>query len=616
MVFEIRKKRSGGSNAAFVWLSQGTCQPTGRDLRQWSGRLAILGSLLLCAGCQAIVSKVYLPQKDVRKADHGVRIERRAAMTTRDGVELVSYVYLPKTNEKTPTILVRIPFLKTYVNKIGADAIGRFWAKRGYAVVIQGTRGRFLSSGRFYPLRTEREDGIETLQWLTKQSWYNGRIGMWGGSTFGYTQWVLADQKDPGPSAFDIQISSTSFYDMFYPGGAFSLESALFWAVREHSQRQQWSPFEALVPGFEGFPLIEADDRAVGDIPYFNDWVTHVEKDSYWIEIDGQDRPRNLKAPALLMAGWYDPFLPSQIDDFMRVRNEADPAVAAATRLVIGPWGHARTVKLAGGFTPRSYRKESLRPSIAWFDRHLRMDSTISETAPVRIFVIGDNIWRDEQQWPLARTRYVPYYLHSGGKANGATGNGLLTTEPPSSAEPTDTYIYDPKDPVPSAGGTTIGPRAGVARQNEIETRSDVLVYTTLPLDEDVEVTGPITLVLYVSTTAANTDFTGKLVDVHPDGKAFNVCDGILRRNYNDSVGKTKRDKPTEITIQLWPTSMVFHAGHRIRLEVSSSNFPRYDRNPNTGGNIPRETQPIPATQTIHHGVASPSHLILPIIPR
>jgi len=574
--------------------------------------LAVLVTAFALGGCQALVSRLILPKEGIREPQYPVRIERDATMTTSDAIALVADVYRPQTDEKTPTILVRIPFTKTFKNSLGADAVGRFWASRGYTVVIQGTRGRYKSGGVYYPLLPERRDGIETLQWLARQPWFDGRLGMWGGSAFGYSQWVLADQSEPGPTALMIQISSTDFRRMFHPGGAFSLESALFWAARSHGAKDVDPSFDALERGFNGFPLIEADDRAVGDVPFFNDWATHTELDAYWETIDGESRARTIKSPVLLMAGWYDPFLPTQLRDFETLRREAGPRIAAQSRLIVGPWTHADPVRFPDGSTAGDYRPASLAPSLPWFDHHLLgrpMNGSLA--APVRIYVMGENVWRDEQEWPLARTQYTVFYLTGSGGANSSKGDGKLTPVQPSANEPADSYVYDPRRPVPSRGGAMLGPRAGIALQNEVEARGDVLVYSTEPLERDLEATGPVSAVLYVSTTAPNTDFTVKLLDVHPDGKAYNISDGILRRAYPDA----QRGSPNEITIELWPTSMLFRRGHRIRIEVSSSNYPRYDRNPNTGGNILTETVPVAATQTVYHGVDAPSRIILPVIP-
>jgi putative CocE/NonD family hydrolase len=572
----------------------------------WRSRFLSLlcGALAFAsAGCTTVVGHFFLPKEGVREAQYAVDREKGVAFKTADGVALVADLYRPRTQEKMPTILVRMPVSSTFKNRLAADTVGEFWASRGYNVVIQGTRGRYKSGGEFYPLLYEEADGRETLQWLARQPWFDGRLGMWGGSAFGHTQWVLAGEEAPGPGVLMIQIASTSFREMFHPGGAFSLESALFWAARSHGREDRDPSFGALERGFAGFPLIEADDRAVGDVAFFNDWVRHADADDYWRRIDGSDRARTLKAPVLLMAGWYDPFLPTQLRDFETVRRDAAPNVAAGSRLIVGPWTHADPVRFPDGSTAGDYRPASLAPSLPWFDHHLLgkpLDPSLA--APVRIYVMGENKWREEQEWPLARARYVPFYLASGGR--------LMQTQP--AEETPDAYLYDPRRPVPTRGGAMLGPRAGIALQNDIEARTDVLAYTTAPLTDDTEVTGPVSAVLYVSTTAPNTDFTVKLVDVHPDGKAYNISDGILRRAYPER----SRETPQEIVVELWPTSMLFRRGHRVRVEVSSSNYPRYDRNPNSGREIATETEPRPATQTVFHGAAAPSRIILPLVPR
>ena len=280
----------------------------------------------------------------------------------------------------------------------------------------------------------------------------------------------------------------------------------------------------------------------------------------------------------------------------------------------MGPWTHADAVRFPDGTSGPEYRPASLAPSIAWFDHELLgqpLDASLQ--APVRIFVLGENVWRDEREWPLARARDTQLFLASGGHANTAQGDGRLLDALPEAAG-SDRFTYDPQDPVPSRGGAMLGERAGIAAQADVEARDDVLVYSTGPLSADVEVTGPIRAVLWVATSAPNTDFTAKLVDVHPDGSAYNVSDGILRQAY-PSRGAGP-EPPREIAIELWPTSMLFRAGHRIRLEVSSSNYPRYDRNPNTGREIAGERAFAPAQQGVAHGAGFPSRIILPVVPR
>ena len=578
-------------------------------------RLACLLPCVVLGGCQAIASHFVLPQHGVRPPEFAVRVSHNVPMNTADGVVLLSEIYRPVGVSIVPTILVRLPYSKSLKNDTGTAVVARFWAARGYVVVIQASRGRHGSGGEFYPLRDERRDGVETLEWLARQPWYDGRLGMWGGSAFGYTQWALSDQREPRVSAFMIQIASSHFHDMFYSGGAFSLESALYWAVRSRGSEDVTPSRQTLDRGEYGFPLIEADDRAVGDIGFFNDWASHPQRDAYWESIDGKRRARDLQAPALLMAGWSDPFLPSQLSDFETVRAEADPRVAAASRLIIGPWTHANTIQFPDGPQPGAYRPASLAPSISWFDQ-LLMGHPVDPTlvAPVRIFVMGENVWRDEQEWPLARARPTKLYFHSAGHANTSTGDGRLSPDPPSDEEVADSFVYNPENPVPTSGGAMLGSAAGMRAQNDIEARADVLVYSTEPLANDLEVTGPLTATLRVQTTAANTDFTAKLVDVCPSGKAYNVSDGILRRAY--PLSSEQGTAPQEITVELWPTSMLFRRGHRIRVEISSSNFPRYDRNTNSGRDLATDTLPIAATQRVRHTQTYPSYLVLPVIPR
>ena len=536
--------------------------------------LALLTVLSGCAPALNIIADRTFPS---RPAQYRIESRPSVGFTTPDGIPLRADVYLPVGLKKAPTLLVRIPFTNTLGNRIRSQVIARHWAARGYAVVIQGTRGRYKSGGRFYPMRHERDDGIATLRWLSTQPWYDGRLAMWGGSSFGHTQWAIADQQNPGPTALSIQIASTSFREMFHPGGAFSLESALQWTIRSRGQEDREVDLDDLQRGAEHLPVIESDDIAIGDTDFYNDWLQHRDNDEYWREIDGVDRTKTLKAPTLLIAGWYDPFLPTQLADFTRI--------TANSRLIIGPWAHAQALQLPGASAEVPYRASSVTLSTAWFDSIFGFGP---ELPRVSIYVMGANRWRDENEWPLARTEYRPFYLTSGA--------------------PSRSFTYDPLNPVPTVGGAMLSERAGVKLQNEIEQRPDVLLYSTQPLKQPLEVTGPIRAVLYVATDAPTTDFTAKLVDVHPDGSAYNLSDGILRRDY--AVPNT----PTRIEIELWPTSNVFLTGHRIRLEISSSNFPRYDRNLNTGEPGSTAKKGVPAQQTIFHSSEYPSQLILPLI--
>lgn len=541
----------------------------------------------------------------LRPSVYSVTIEKNTPVPMRDGVVLRADIYHPEKLNPAPTILVRIPLDDNFKGKFMSNVLGRMWAERGYNVMVEGVRGRFNSTGKHIPFRSEREDGISTLQWLNKQSWHNGKTGMWGGSYFGYTQWVLADQDSLGLSAMLVQISSSNNYKMFYPGGAFAYESALFWATRSHSEIDTPLPYETLKKGYDEGPLVEADQRTVGEvIPFYKDWVSHGQRDEYWQSVDGVERARHLSVPALMMAGWYDPFLSSQVQDYEDIVQYADRAIARKSRLIIGPWSHAETVTMPDGYTDRNYRLSSIAPSIQWYDEQLK--NVEGETSPpVKIFVMGINEWRNEESFPLARTVYTPYYL-----STDTTGNrpGLLPTAP-SYDSSQQAYTFDPAHPVPSIGGSVLGARAGAKQQNELERRNDVLVYTSDVFKQDLEVTGKIKLILHASTDVTSTDFMAKLCDVHPDGRSFNISEGAIRRVYND------KNIPEEIEIELNPTSSVFLTGHRMRLLVSSSNYPRFSLNYNTGKKNYDERNGVAAHQNIYTGNIFLSRLVLPVIP-
>jgi hypothetical protein len=446
----------------------------------------------------------------------------------------------------------------------------------------------------------ERQDGIETLDWIKAQPWFDGRLAMWGGSVFGHTQWAISDLGEDGPGVFSLQISSSSYYGTFHRGGAFALESALYWALVSPPEKDRETSGDEIQRGADGWPVVEADDRALKDVAFFNDWTTHRMKDKYWQTIDGEDRAKKVSAPILLLGGWYDPFLPTMLEDFKTLKQDNPHAAAQASRIIIGPYVHAGDIEWPGAELEEPYRQASVEPVIDWFDYWLGVRDTPQNNSPVRIYIMGDNVWRDEDEWPLARTEYTPFYF---------AASGSLSQTPPASADAQLQYTFDPHSPVPTRGGAMLGPRAGIMLQDTPGARDDVLSFATLPLEADMEVTGPITATLHVSTDAVSTDFTVKILDVHEDGRAYNVADGILRRDYEP--GQTQK-----IEIALDPTSFVFKVGHQIRVDVSSSNFPRFDRNTNTGGDPAFGTKTAIARQALQISRDLPSLIVLPVIPR
>lgn len=545
-------------------------------------------------------------QMGMRRSEYYVTDEKKVPIKTTDGEILYADIYRPERLTPAPTILVRIPLDNNFKGAAMSNLIGRIWAERGYNVVIQGVRGRFHSSGKHIPFATERKDGIATLKWLNKQSWHNGKTGMWGGSYFGYTQWVLSDQDTLGIKALMTQISSSSIYNTFYQGGPFAYESALFWATRSYSDKDTPMKFDTLSKGYNTGPMIEADERVIQNIPFYKEWVKHTTKDAYWINVDGIDRAKQLKAPVLMMAGWYDPFLISQVKDFEDIKHYADKDISGASRLIIGPWSHADVVTMPDGYQDKNYRISSIAPSVEWYDQQLKGINK-NNLPPVQLFVMGINQWRYENTFPLERTTYVSWYL---GQQTDQTKSSTVTLDTlPFVNNNTQLYYYDPAKPLPSIGGNVLGERAGAKPQNEWMKRQDLLIYHSAVLTENLEVTGKIKLILYVSTDAPNTDFMAKLMDVHPDGTAYNISEGAIRKKYSG------KDNIEMIEIELNPTSNVFLKGHQLSLAISSSNYPRYSLNYNTGGNNYDESKGKIAEQKIYSGTMFRSQLILPVIP-
>jgi putative CocE/NonD family hydrolase len=552
----------------------------------------------------------------------------------RDGVRLSTDVYLPDAPGPFPVILVRTP----YNNNVEAsvqDAV--FFAQRGYAFVVQDVRGRFDSEGEWSPFVHEAQDGYDTQEWCGTQPWSTGKVGTSGASYVALTQWLPAPLRNPHLTAMAPRVGfSNLFHNWVYTGGAFQLGFNLRWgAIQMHTRTNQvqylWMPPEQHLAGlFWHLPLISGDENAGRVCEFYREWMRHPAYDSYWEKLGNIEKDYDqIDVPAYGFGGWYDVFLQSTLNNFMGVRRRGySERARRGQKILIGPWIHdlgARgTCSRTGDvdFGPAalmSLRDEELR----WFDYWLRgIDTGITREPAVRVFVMGANRWRTADEWPIPGTRYVEHYFHSAGRAGSLFGDGRLDRRRPE-AEPPDTYVYDPRDPVPTLGGSTccgeditpvpMGPRD----QRPAEWRPDVLCYTTPPLEADVEVTGPVRVVLWAASTARDTDFTAKLVDVHPSGLAVNVAQGIIRARFRESWEAPTLLEPGRISryeIDCWSTSNCFLAGHRIRVEISSSNFPQFDRNPNTGHPFALDTELSSATQTIYHDAAHPSHIVLPVI--
>ncbi len=569
-------------------------------------------------------------------------IDKNIRVAMRDGVALATDVYRPAGEGRHPVVMLRLPYNKEQPALLFlAGDILRI-AHAGYAVVVQDCRGTWASDGSFSPYFQEARDGADAIAWAAAQPWASGDVGMMGASYYGATQWLAATESPPALKALAPFITTDQYHDKWtYQGGAFQLGFILQWAsatfgvaeaVRRVTRGQAaGASIGAAIAAADGVaerywhtPLAEMPEL-VELAPYVADWLAHPDYDDYWQAIAPRERYDAVKVPALNFGGWYDLFLGGTLANYAAMKGRT------AQRLVIGPWVHGYN---GGVYAERNFGLmandavvDVTAQQIRWFDHHLKgADNGVDRDRAVRIFVMGPDVWREEEDWPLPDTDWQRWYLHSGGHAGTIEHDGTLSTTPPD-GESRDIYYYDPRDPVPTVGGATFLPglfvaaNAGPRDQRAVERRADVLVYTSEVLAEDTEVTGPVRLTLHVSSNAPDTDFTGKLVDVYPDGRAMLLTDGILRARYREGLDRQVPMIPGEVyclDIDLVATSNVFRAGHRIRLEVSSSNFPRFDRNTNTGGVIAREgAQDFKvATNQILHAGEHASHLVLPIIRR
>jgi putative CocE/NonD family hydrolase len=541
----------------------------------------------------------------------------------RDGVQLSADIYLPKAPGPFPTVLVRTP----YDNSAdGHVQNGKRFASKGYAFVVQDLRGRFDSAGDYYPYLHEAEDGFDTDEWIGQQAWSNGKIGTSGGSDLGLTQWISAPLASRYLTCMAPRVIGADQYSgLFYPSGAFQLFVIFGWAMRNCFRTRQ--------PGLEPhewrqamrtLPLRDMD-RVIGrDLPYWKDWIDHAAYDDYWEPLNIEQRLPEVAAPAFNMGGWYDINSRETFINFNALRLHGKTPEAQQSKLIVGPWPHSLSASTVNGdvdFGPDS-KVDIAALELRWFDYWLKGDANgIVDEPPLRLFIMGTNVWRDEHEWPLARTDWQRWYLHSRGHANTLLGDGELASDEPA-AEPADTYVYHPEYPVPTFGGSPCCDNAVVPwaaqDQRDVEMRRDVLCYTSAPLKEDLEVTGPVQLILYATTDGRDTDWTAKLVDVRPDRYAMILCNGIIRARCRESLSQPTLLEPGKVyryEISVGVTGIVFQQGHRLRLEVSSSNFPLYDRNLNTGNRLGQDAELRVALQTILHSREHPSHLVLPVIP-
>ncbi len=587
---------------------------------RWVTILFLLHSFLWASRVETVLA--------AEQGPYEVVIERGIKAEMRDGVQLTADIYRPKADGQFPVILQRTPY-----DRDGGRQSGPVLASHGYVVVFQDTRGRYDSGGEFYPFLYESNDGYDTVEWVAALAYSNGRVGMFGGSYVGATQMLAAMAAPPHLQAIFPYVTASEYYDGWtYQNGALMQWFTSSWTsslaadtlrrkVSERARFTDWT-WQLPVEDYKLMNLPNPDELA----PYFDDWVEHETEDEFWKRWKISDYYSEMSVKGLHGMGWHDIFLKGSIKNFTGLRSSAKtPEARAGQRMLMGPWAHAAT-SAEGKIGDVVFGEQAVvdmdQVALEWFDYALKDSQNDYATgAPIRLFVMGENLWRNENEWPLDRTEYTQYYLHSTNGANSIRGDGVLSVEAPEGEEP-DRYSYDPANPVWTLGGRLCCGDAvppGPFDQRPNEGRTDVLIYSTPPLEREIEVTGHVTVDLYASSTARDTDFTAMLIDVDPSGYARFITDGITRARFRSDTTNAEFIEPGKIykyTIDLWATSNLFKRGHRIRLYISSSNFPRFNRNLNTGEQTFNSSGMVTAQQTIFHEGDRPSVVTLPIIPR
>ncbi len=525
-----------------------------------------------------------------------------ARIPMRDGITLGAAIYRPDAPGKFPVLMLLRYFRE------GADH-GDFFARRGYVVALVDSRGRGDSEGQWKSYVNEPCDGYDAQEWLGRQTWSNGKIGTFGISYNAFTQSMAAPLGSPHLRCLFPEEGQQTNFGHLYNDGVMQLNVVFQFGLFTRGKLQTQRIPSITDPHYLQLPLISAIDK-FPDVQHVKDWFEHSSYDEYWKSYGIKEKYSKITVPAYFTTGWYDNLCHESWRNFCGFREQGGSETArTGTKILVGPWKH-------GG--SRSY-PGLMDLKLRWYDYWLKgIENGIDKEPPIKIFVMGANQWRDEHEWPLERTQFTNFYITSSGKANSVAGDGCLSKTPPSKDSSPDEFVYDPEKPVYTAGGQISTLVPGPRDRQETQRRDDILVYTSEPLDEDREVTGPVKMKLYAASDAVNTDFTATLTDVHPDGKAIHICEGIRGVTFRESLENPTFITPGQVyeyTIDMWETSMVFRKGHRIRLEISSSNFPRYARSQNTDKPLGTSAELNKARQTIFHNATYPSHLVLPLIP-
>lgn len=594
--------------------------------------------ILASAHAQPVAAQPAAPDGN-KPAVHLIE-QRGQKVMMRDGVALSVALYRPAVVAPVPAILTITPYGKGDAER---TAQARWFAERGYAVVVADMRGRFDSDGQWDPFDARHKtDGYDLIDWISKQPWNDAKVGMIGISYLGWTQWWTASQAPPALKAIvPIMAPPDPMQNLPYQQGLLKgvfvdVSACLSGRVMQIVGPSSYCGFrETRARDLMHTPYVDINhSRGMLDAPWFDDVIrSNLSSSDYYkaIGYQGPEAYSKIVVPSLNVAGWFDEDQPGAPMNYIGMKRYGATAAARAPKLIIGPWPHGTTsVRTVGkvDYGPEAafdYEAYSLR----WFDHYLKgIDNGVDREPPVSVFVMGANKWYSEKDWPLPETRWTKYYLGSGGHANTLLGDGVLSLNRPRRAG-TDLYVYDPSQPTlsPFAGGNV---EDGDVDVRATESGKSVLVYTTAPLVEDTEVTGPIRMKLFAATSSRDTDWIVHLIDVHPDGYAGILAEGVLRARNRDpenagafngaKLSEIVPDRVYEYSIDFWRTTgNLFKKGHRIRIDIQSSYFPYYLRNLNTGADnngLVREAEAVVAKQTVHHGSREASYVLLPVIPK
>lgn len=536
----------------------------------------------------------------------------------RDGIRLATDIYRAGDLQKAPVVLMRTPY-----NKDRAKPAAERFAAAGYIAVVQDCRGQFASEGTFILYNNEGQDGYDTLEWLTRQPWCNGRIGMWGSSYVGATQWQAAVENPPGLKTITPTATFTSFYRNLYLGGSVRHTLIAKWAAGNAPKPAGAKVNEDWNKTLLHLPLSDLDDQIGWSIPWLEGILTHPTPGGYWKRLDMTEEMLKLTMPIQHVVGYYDFFSRESVYNFMRMQQLAhDHATRAQQQLILGPWDHGTIGQAQVGdlnFGPEA-KWDATAATLQWFDRTLKPEKPEGLPHPaVRFFMVGENRWHDAQTWPPAGYSTTKFYLHSAGKANTRSGDGLLNRQAPQADEPADRFTADPANPAPANPVTEKKPLHmatwAPVDQQPIEDRADVLCYTTPALEKPLTFAGNPTAELFVEANTADADWVVKLVDVHPDGSAWNLAVGILRGSFRHSELRPTPLEPGrtyKISVDLGPIAATIKPGHRLRVDITGAYFPLFDRNPNTAKG-PFSDESATAIETIHHSTVKASHILLPV---